>query len=164
MKASVTTFRDPLLCIDGSIIGFYEREFYMFSNFSSFQVRWHGYLWPTSEHAYQAAKFVESDTAVADMIQSAASAHDAYKLAQRYQAHRAADWDEIKTAIMYDICRHKLQQHTYIQEHLRLTGDETLVEDSPKDSFWGWGPDRQGRNELGKIWMQLREELRSGKL
>lgn len=60
---------------------------------------------------------------------------------------------------MEDICRHKLDQHPYIQEKLRQTADWILVEDSPKDSFWGWGPDRTGRNELGKIWMRLRDEL-----
>ncbi len=42
-----------------------------------------------------------------------------------------------------------------------LTGsDLDIVEDSPKDDFWGWGPNRDGRNELGKIWMRLRSELR----
>ena len=35
-----------------------------------------------------------------------------------------------------------------------------IVEDSPKDSFWGWGPNRDGENQLGKLWMKLREELK----
>jgi predicted NAD-dependent protein-ADP-ribosyltransferase YbiA (DUF1768 family) len=39
-----------------------------------------------------------------------------------------------------------------------------IVEDSPKDDFWGWGPKRDGRNELGKIWMLLRSQLRSGEI
>jgi predicted NAD-dependent protein-ADP-ribosyltransferase YbiA (DUF1768 family) len=39
------------------------------------------------------------------------------------------------------------------------TGKKKIVEDSPKDSFWGWGPDRKGRNELGKLWMKLRKEI-----
>jgi len=28
-----------------------------------------------------------------------------------------------------------------------------------KDDFWGWGEKRNGRNELGKIWMELRGVL-----
>lgn len=60
---------------------------------------------------------------------------------------------------MKDIVREKLHQHPYIQKKLRETGDRELIEVSPVDSFWGWGPDRNGRNELGKIWMELREEL-----
>ncbi len=163
MKAGAHTFRDQLLCTDGSVIGFYEREFYMFSNFSSFQVFWRDQLWPTSEHAYQAAKFSHNDE-VSSQIHQAASAHDAYKLAGQYRDQRIDNWDDIKVDTMYDICKHKLQQHSYIREHLLSTGQETLVEDSPKDDFWGWGADRTGRNELGKIWMRLREELRGGKL
>ena len=40
-------------------------------------------------------------------------------------------------------------------------GDRRIVEDSSKDSFWGWGPNKDGRNELGKIWMRLRDEFHS---
>ena len=32
--------------------------------------------------------------------------------------------------------------------------------DTPTDSFWGCGADRKGQNELGKLWMKLRAELR----
>ena len=27
-------------------------------------------------------------------------------------------------------------------------------------SFWGWGEDRKGQNNLGKLWMKLRDEIR----
>lgn len=55
-------------------------------------------------------------------------------------------------------------QNPYVLEKLLLSGDLDIVEDSPKDEFWGWGPNRDGRNELGKIWMRLRDELRSGEI
>lgn len=42
-------------------IGFYESKYYFLSNFSAFAVEWKDQLWMTSEHAYQAAKFVEKD-------------------------------------------------------------------------------------------------------
>lgn len=60
---------------------------------------------------------------------------------------------------MEDICRHKLQQNQYVYDKLLLTGDMEIIEDSTKDSFWGWGPDRKGENQLGKIWMRLRDEI-----
>ena len=60
---------------------------------------------------------------------------------------------------MQDILRHKLQQNPYVEKKLRQTGDKKIVEDSPKDNFWGWGAKRDGKNELGKIWMKLRDEL-----
>lgn len=53
----------------------------------------------------------------------------------------------------------KLKQNPYVYKKLLQTGKRQIVEDSPKDSFWGWGPDREGRNELGKFWMKLRAEL-----
>jgi len=42
---------------------------------------------------------------------------------------------------------------------LMQTGKREIIEDSPKDDFWGWGKKRKGRNELGKIWMKLRDEI-----
>jgi predicted NAD-dependent protein-ADP-ribosyltransferase YbiA (DUF1768 family) len=65
---------------------------------------------------------------------------------------------------MEEIIRAKLSQHYYVQQQLLESGDSKIIEDSPKGSFWGWGPDRQGRNELGKIWMKLRNELRLGEI
>lgn len=130
----------------------------MFSNFSAFAVEWEGVVWPTSEHAYQAAKF--TDPEIASRIQNALSAHDAKKIAHRFEDKMRPDWDDIKVVVMERILVQKLLQHPYIQRKLLETGDMEIVEDSPTDSFWGRGPDWKGENNLGKIWMKLREELR----
>ena len=160
-----TINRDPHLATDGSVVGFYEREFFPFSNFSSFQVQWRDERWATSEHAYQAAHFFDTDPTLAERIRLATSAHEAFVLAKANADKAPGDWDEQKVGIMAEIVRAKCMQHEYIRKQLGKTGTLYMVEDSPKDSFWGWGADRQGRNELGKIWMNLREELRaSGEL
>lgn len=151
--------RDPGLETLGKVVGFYDREFYCFSNFSSFAVKWKGKLWPTSEHAYQAAHFFKTAPALANKIHKAKSAYEAYKLANLYADKDQENWNEIKITIMEDIVRHKLKQHSYIMHKLMQTGKRLIVEDSPKDAFWGWGPKRDGRNELGKIWMKLRDEI-----
>ena len=158
---TIKQFRDPQLATDGSVVGFYEREFYVFSNFSSFKVEWQGNLWTTSEHAYQAARFKGVADDVFEEIKNARSSHEAWEIAGKNKHRQIAHWDDIKAETMLDICRHKLQQNPYVQKKLALTNDEYLVEDSPVDSFWGWGPDKKGRNELGKVWMTLREETRS---
>lgn len=155
--------RDPLLEISGKVIAFYEREFYCFSNFSSFAVEWRGKLWQTSEHAYQAAKFSEKYPKIAEEIFNARSAHDAKKIAEKYADKVSAEFHSGKIALMEDICRHKLEQHPYIQKKLSQTEDKEIVEDSPTDDFWGWGPNRDGRNELGKVWRKLRAELKNNK-
>jgi len=161
---TIQQFRDSKLITDGSVVGFYEREFYVFSNFSSFQVQWEGHVWPTSEHAYQAARFFDSSPELVQKIKDARSAHEAFEIAQGNKQYQREGWVEMKTAVMLEICRHKLQQNPYVFHKLMLTNDEYLVEDSPVDSFWGWGADRQGRNELGKVWMKLREEVRNNEL
>lgn len=150
--------RDPKLEMSGKIIGFYEREFYCFSNFSSFQMEWQDKIWMTSEHAYQAAKFFQTAPEVAEEIHKTKSAHEAKKTAERNLDKIDPDWEAKKVQIMEEICSHKLNQNPYIQKKLDETGDKEIVEDSPVDSFWGWGPNRDGRNELGKIWMRLRKK------
>lgn len=151
--------RDPQLETSGKKIGFYEREFYVFSNFSSFQVRWKGRLWPTSEHAYQAAHFFKIAPKLVEKIYKAKSAHEAFKIAKANADKVPKNWEEIKIAVMEDIVRHKLKQNPYVMHKLMQTGNKYLVEDSPKDDYWGWGPKRKGKNELGKIWMKLRNEI-----
>lgn len=151
--------RDSQLETSGKIVGFYEREFYCFSNFSSFSVLWKGKNWQTSEHAYQASRFLKSNPKVVDMIFKAKSADEAYKIAQKYKSDNFEDYGEDDLKNMENILRAKLKQNPYVMHKLLQTGKKKIVEDSPKDSFWGWGPDRKGRNELGKLWMKLRKEI-----
>lgn len=60
---------------------------------------------------------------------------------------------------MEKLVRLKVEQNPYVKHKLLQTKDYIICEDSPKDSFWGIGPNRDGRNELGKIYMKIRDEL-----
>ena len=153
--------RDLLLDVSGGTVAFYPREYYALDNFAAFQVEWRGKLWPTAEHAYQAAHFWDTLPELAERICAARSPQAAYQLANGHTAQEDPDWPSKKLGIMEEIIRAKLLQHPYIRQKLLETGDLQIVEDSPKDSFWGWGPNRRGRNELGRLWMKLRNELRS---
>lgn len=157
-------YRDDKLSTDGSVAAFYEREFFVFSNFASFQVEWRGKLWPTSEHAYQAARYMGVRDDLAEKIRNMRSAHQAYDFMRNNRKDERADWFNEKRAVMKDIVRCKLQQHAYIQKKLLETGDALIVEDSPVDRYWGWGPNKDGANNLGTIWMELRKELNDGKI
>lgn len=138
---------------------FYEQEFYVLSNFSSFNLRYNRHTYPTSEHAYQASKFLGYRDDIHFTIRTADSAHDAYKWAQIEQANRRPDWDDAKVEVMRDILRSKAAQHPYVTQKLLETGNRELVENSWRDDFWGWGSDRNGKNMLGKLWMEVRTEL-----
>lgn len=150
---------------------FYEQDFYVLSNFSSFRVRWRGIDFDTSEAAYHWAKFTGEDgfdeivsrRAIQRAILAARSAHDAFKLAQTYVHARRPDWDDVKIEIMRGILRAKANQHPYVRRKLLDTGNRVLVEDSWRDSYWGHGPDGNGFNVLGKLWMDIRTELQDAK-
>lgn len=141
------------------VIGFYPREFYCLDNFSSFKVEWDGYLYASLEEAYQTAKFLTSAPEIAEEIKRSHSAHEAQKIAFANKDKVRNDWQEVKLKIMEELLRRKLEQNPYVKQKLLQTKDYIIVEDSPKDSFWGWGQDRTGENNLGKLWMKLRDEL-----
>lgn len=144
-------------------VRFYEHDFYVLSNFSAFTLQWKGIRFDTSEAAYHWEKFL-GDSGVAQLtrhfIQTAPSAHEAFKIAEQNKEHRRADWNDVKVGIMLEILRAKAAQHEYVRRKLLATGDRELVEDSWRDDFWGWGPNRDGKNTLGRLWMQVRAELR----
>jgi ribA/ribD-fused uncharacterized protein len=142
-------------------IFFYERSFYCFSNFSAFSLEWKGKWYMTSEHAYQAEKFEEEN--LKEMIRNSQSAHDAKKLAQANEDKYIKNWNEIRIGVMKEIIKEKVKQHSYVREKLLKTDDKQIIEDSWRDDFWGWGPNKDGQNHLGKLWMEIRKELISNK-
>lgn len=140
-------------------IGFYEREFYPLSNFSAFRLDWKRLSFDTSEAAYHWEKFPHNPR-VQSGILNAMSAHEAFKIAEARKDERRSDWDDVKVGIMREILLAKVAQHEYVRRKLLETGDRLLVEDSWRDDFWGWGPNRDGQNTLGKLWMSVRQEIR----
>lgn len=140
---------------------FYEQEHYVLSNFSSFQVFVFGHQFPTSEHAYHFAKFPD-DVRIRNLILNATSAHAAFKLAGTYKEYRRKDWDEVKVSVMREILIEKVKQHPYVFQKLMNTGDRELIENSWRDDVWGWGPNKDGMNLLGKLWMEIRANIKLG--
>lgn len=96
---------------------FYEWEFYMYSNFASFMVEVFGSKRMTSEHAYQAIKFLDHEPAIAEEVKNTPSAHECKKIAQSYDEKKRKDRSEVKLEIMETIVRAKHAQHPYIQKH-----------------------------------------------
>lgn len=153
-------------------VDFYEREFYPLSNFSSFTLMWEtspraGFLrFDTSEAVYHWEKFkgnvpTNNQRCIQAEISLAASAHEAFKIAERNRQHRRPNWDDEKVDVMRKIIRAKAEQHEYVRRKLLETGDRPLIEGSWRDDFWGIGPNRDGKNMLGKLWMELRTALRA---
>lgn len=156
--------RYPTTRISEGPIYFYESDkpYYEFTNFSNHPIEYHGLIYPTAEHLFQAFKFMETDPALAEHIRMLPTGRMAQQEARR-QAHRQrADWLEVNVAMMDKVLRKKFLQHRSLRHMLRDTGSRELIENSPIDRFWGIGNDGRGRNELGKALMRLREELQAG--
>jgi predicted NAD-dependent protein-ADP-ribosyltransferase YbiA (DUF1768 family) len=68
--------------------------------------------------------------------------------------------ERYKDAIMLRVCLAKAQQNAEVEQTLRYTGKRGIVENSDKDSYWGWGADRMGVNKLGKVLMLVRDWLK----
>lgn len=159
---SIEQYRDPWLAEKfDSFIGFYTREFFCLDNFSSFAVVHKGIKYPTIEHAYQALKFEKTAPEIAKRILESFSSYEALTIAHENVDKQNPNWDKIKVSIMEELLRLKLEQNPYVKRKLLETKDYMLCEDSPKDSFWGIGKNRDGQNQLGKLWMKLRSELKN---
>ncbi len=141
------------------VIGFYPREFYCLDNFSSFKVEFDGFLYSSVEEAFQAFGFLEIAPEIAEQIKKSHSAHEAQKIAEANKDKRRKDWEEIKLSVMEDLLKAKLNQNPYVKKKLLETKNYMIVEDSPKDNYWGWGENRDGQNHLGKLWMKIRDEI-----
>jgi ribA/ribD-fused uncharacterized protein len=69
------------------------------------------------------------------------------------------DWNEIKLSVMEEILRAKLEQHEDVKDALKRTEGREIIENSPVDIFWGIGPNKDGQNMLGNIWMKIRGSI-----
>lgn len=144
------------------IAGFFLEGWYVFDSYAPFQIEWRGKSWPTAEHAFQAAHFFDTNPELAEQVRQTHSPREADDFANDNKQFDDPNWREKRVEIMEEIVRAKYEQHQLIQETLIKSVGKTIVETNDNDSFWGWGPDRDGENALGKIWMKLRDEVTQG--
>lgn len=112
---------------------------------------------PSGEHLFQAAKA----TSHADYMKVLAAPTPA--VAKRVGRHieLRPDWEGVKERVMAEVVAVKFH-HPELRNKLIATGDHELSE----GNTWGdtyWGVDLatgEGRNRLGVILMDLREDLR----
>jgi ribA/ribD-fused uncharacterized protein len=52
-----------------------------------------------------------------------------------------------------------LPQNDDLKKLLKETCNRNIVEASNRDSYWGWGRDKKGKNMLGLILEEVRGEL-----
>lgn len=69
------------------------------------------------------------------------------------------DWEEAKDDIMRKAVLAKFQQNPELKSLLVSTTNKRLVENSPRDYYWGIGKEGTGLNRLGSILVETREGL-----
>lgn len=130
------------------------------SNFWPCKIKMEGVVYPSVEHAYQAAKVLDNDrerNRLAALELAGAAKREGRKVACR------PDWDNVKLGVMGVLCLQKFTIHEDCRELLLMTGDAELREGNDwKDTYWGlvfqqgeW----RGQNNLGKTLMGIREVL-----
>jgi len=124
------------------------------SNFSRHEIIVDGWLFRSSEHYYQSRKFFSG---VSDKVRRAKLCKQAWSIGNAHPTRD--DWDSVKDDVMRTALYCKFTQHSALRTLLLSTGDAELVENTPRDSYWGNGGDGKGLNRLGKLLMELRDEL-----
>ncbi|MEU4622082.1 NADAR family protein [Actinoplanes sp. NPDC023801] len=130
-----------------------------FSNFSVHGFDLEGCWWPTAEHYFQAQKF--AGTRHADAVRRAPDPLRAAELGRDRGRPLRRDWVRVKDDVMRRAVLAKFQAHADIRAVLLDTGDETIVEDTDTDHYWGRGRTGAGKNMLGRILMRTRTQLRA---
>jgi ribA/ribD-fused uncharacterized protein len=137
------------------VISRFYGEYAFLSNFYECEVMYDGILFPTAEHAYQAAKTTFQHQRLA--ILNCETPGQAKRMGRRVSLRDG--WDEMKIDAMRRIVRDKFKRNPALCKRLIETGDRDLVEGNYwGDNFWGKA-NSDGLNWLGKILMEVREEL-----
>lgn len=130
------------------------KEYRFLSNFHLAPVEMDGVLYPSTEHAYQAAKTLDLELRkeVVDMTCGSAKRWG-------QQIKLRPDWEQVKISVMETLVRQKFTRHTDLRDRLLATGDQELIEGNTwNDTFWGVCKGK-GTNHLDKILMKIRTEL-----
>lgn len=129
------------------------------SNFAPVRIELDGRVFFSVEHAYMSAKSDEYDWK--DFCANPNTSASHVKRASR-DIQLIHDWDNIKLYVMEECVRKKFNQEPY-RTKLLNTGDIHIQEGNYwNDKFWGVClKTNRGENHLGRLIMQVRDELKN---
>jgi ribA/ribD-fused uncharacterized protein len=142
------------------LIKFYSTkdEYGYFSNFALYPIFINGVIWPSSEHFFQASKFLNND--IAEKIRVSKSPFEAAQLGRTRSTPIRDDWEDIKIEIMRLALEKKFYQYHDLKIKLLDTGEMVIVEHTANDHYWADGGDGTGKNMLGFLLMELRQKIK----
>ena len=116
------------------------------------------FTWPTVEHYFQAMKF--DDQHYQRKISLAPSAKKARQLGRTRLKKIRKAWKTTRKIMMTRAVYISARTNQAVYDALMQTADKQIIESSAYDYYWGWGRDRRGENQYGKVLMQVRAKLR----
>jgi ribA/ribD-fused uncharacterized protein len=152
----------PEECSCPEVINSFRGDWAFLSNFAECEIYLDGHIYPSVEHAFQAAKTADEPARL--LIRTATDAKDAKRLGK--MVNLRDDWEEVKDSIMREFLSQKFSQGM-ARAVLFSTGERTLVEGNYwHDQYWGIcyckkHAHEPGRNQLGNLLMELRTSLRT---
>ena len=136
------------------IIDRFDGEHRFLSNFYPAQVLLDGVVYPSAEHAFQAAK--TTDESLRREILCCDTPGKAKQKGRRLPLR--SDWETIKISVMEKLIHDKFLDPA-LRQKLIATGDAILVEGNWwGDTFWGIC-NKEGENHLGRILMRERDKI-----
>lgn len=146
--------RDYIVHDDVNVKGFFG-EYRFLSNFHVAPVYFEGILYPSTEHAYQAAKTLDQNIRLEFL---SLTCNEAKNKGQTLEIRE--DWEVVKYEVMFAVVFDKFTRHPDLKQKLLLTGEKYLEETNHwKDVYWGVC-DGKGKNTLGDILMQIRKIIK----
>jgi len=143
-------------------ISSFKGEHAFLSNFHQCSIFYEGLMFPSTEHAFQAAKTLDQQLRM--YIAAARTSGKAKQMGgpngiippDKFRE----DWDEIKVDVMRELLVIKFSK-AYLMQQLLATGTAMLVEGNDwHDTFWGvTNHNGVGSNILGHLLMSIRQEL-----
>ena len=118
-------------------------EYGFMSNFAPYPFSDGSKIWPTSEHYFQAQKFLVPQ--IQEKIRQIASPMDAALEGRNRQNPLRSDWEEIKDGVMLQALRMKFSQNPEIAKELLATIDAIIIEHTQNDAYWADGEMALGR-------------------
>ena len=139
----------------------FKGEYHFLSNFYPWPIEFQGKMFPTLEHAYQAAKFTAWPEVVQEILDCPTPGLTKY-LAHKHRAKVPPCWfDYVRELVMFSLLMQKFDKESALYDRLCATGPFTeLIEGNTwNDTFWGVC-NGEGDNVLGRMLMTIRDNQR----
>ena len=136
------------------IVSFTGPNFFL-SNFYPCEVAFEGKIYKSSEHAYMAAK--TTDPNVREYVAAQPTPGAAKKVGRSIPLRE--NWDNIRIHYMRVILENKFGDYDLRARLDATKGCELIEGNTWGDRFWGQCPLGNGRNELGKLLMSIRDDV-----